>query len=66
MSSSGSAIRMVDPYDPAATTAYRLRRDRLGRDMTEEIMEDPEELALTRKALRHVNDGDLRPRLGNT
>lgn len=58
---------MADPYDPEpGRQAQRAYSQKVGRALTDAILKDPDDAARTRAALRHIDEGDLRPRLGDT
>lgn len=58
---------MVDPYEPEAGREAQQRfREQRGSELTNAILTDEREIERTREALRHVSEGDLRPRLGDT
>lgn len=58
---------MADPYDPEpGRRAQRAYREKVGKALTDAILQDPDNAARTRAALRHIDEGDLRPRLDDT
>ena len=57
MASNGKTELMVDPYEGVRTK----EREKVGRVITDEILETDKDKTRTLDALRHIDEGNLRP-----